>query len=213
MKIGKLSNEDFDFLPLPLYQYKSELDAGYDDITSAESLDEYGHLFLDYIFVRYEIQCILFPKANPQYPTVNFSGWGSLTASEKEIMARYILAPYQLRLTQFSDESDERNWFNLLDRTQGTGSQSYTGRALIIENMRKCVANKVRKEELSMSSTQSFFKDVFEKVQWYIAAATPDFKCWLMNEEGSDYETNGFAQKSYYSASLRDELNAIYNGQ
>lgn len=201
-----------DLLGNPPFKVGTIVPVGYTEITSAENWDLYGENCLDYIFVRYWIQTLLIPIANPSYPTINFSGWNNLTASQKEIMARYVLAPYSLRTTIFSDAQDKVFWVSLLDKTQGTGGQIFTGRALIIENMRKYVANRVRIETMSMATTQVFYKDVKSMLDDYVAAAAPDFKLWLTNEIGSAYELAGLAQKSYYTIQLRDELMNIYNG-
>lgn len=190
-----------------------ELPEGYEDITSAKNWDKYGDLVTDYLFYRYEIQCLLIPKCNPNYPTIDFSGWSNLTNSEKFLMCKYILAPYQLRLTVQDDNDDEKCWFNLLNITQGVRAERFTGRALLIEKMRKCVANKVRKEEMEMAVTQQFFKDVFLFIQYYIAAAAPDFMLWLTNAEGTEFESDGFAQKTYYTEELKNELMDIYEGK
>ena len=184
-----------------------------DKTTDAESWDSHGKKVMDYLFYRDKISSILFIRANPNYPTIDFSGWQSgLSDAERLLMAKYILAPYQLRLTQFSDSEDESNWFTLLRITQGTESfdKPFTGRSYLIEKMRKHVANKVRVEELTMSQTQAFFKDVYVFVLWYIAAAIPDFKLWLTNAEGSAYENDGFEEKEYWSQALEDGLMDIY---
>jgi hypothetical protein len=126
-------------------------------------------------------------------------------------MSRYILAPYTLRLTIHTDTIDEQNWFNLIQVTQGLDSQKepFTGRTLLIEKMRKCIANKVRKELMTIATSQQFFKDVFQMLEWYIRAACPDFKLWLTN--ASPYDADGFEEKSYWTQDLEDELMDIYN--
>lgn len=200
----------------PAVLWQENVVEGYTDYTlDAVMWDKYGKFVIDYLFYRDKINTILFPICNPNYPTVDFSGWGNLTAEQKEIMARYVLAPYALRLTVYSDEIDSANWSNLLQVTQGTETVQfhYTGRALLVENMRRHVAHKVRKELMTMTDSQLFFKDVFEFTEWYIRAACPDFKQWLTNEIGSPYENTGFAQESYYNITLKDELMSIYNGE
>jgi len=185
--------------------------SNYEDISSAENWDKYGMEFTDYLFSRDEINKLLFPKCNPNYPTIDFSGWfTNLTNSERELMSRYILAPYQLRRMVFSEETDRNNWFYLLAISQGTGSNNYTGRALIIEKMRRYIADLVRVETLTMAQTQEFFRDVDAKINWYVNSADPSFKFWLNNEY--DYVNSGFAQKSYFTQDILDGLMHIYNG-
>lgn len=202
--------------PAALWQEADPGASWLDKTNDAASWDTYGYLVVDYLFYRDHINNILFPICNPNYPpTIDFSGWSNLTATQKEIMARYVLCPYALRLTIYSDAEDEQNWFLLIQITQGLDNQNnpFTGRALLIENMRKLVANKVRKEEMTMATSQEFFKDVFDMTEWYIRAAAPDFKQWITNEAGSPYENAGFAQESYYTVALKDELMFIYNGE
>lgn len=180
-----------------------------DKTSDAASWDKYGEKVMDYLFYRHEIEKILIPKANPNYPTIDFTGWATnLTSEERDIMARYVLAPYTLRLTIFSDAEDKYNWFELLRITQGTDNKSvFTGRALLIESMRKHVADYVRRELLTMVQSQMFFKDVFELLNWYIHSAAPDFKLWLY---GLDPYENQFTSKDYYSLNMKNELINIY---
>jgi hypothetical protein len=202
-------------IPAILYQEDTPSGDYLDKTNDAVYWDLYGMQVMDYIFVRDNINNLLFPICNPNYPpTIDFSGWNNLTAAQKEIMARYVLAPYALRLTIYTDQEDKNHWQSLIQVTQGLQNNNYlfTGRAMIIEKMRSCVADKVRIETFSMAESQIFFKDVFDFTEWYIRAACPDFKQWLTNEIGSPYENDGFAQKSYYSEALKNSLMDIYNG-
>ena len=191
---------------LPICVISASTPTDYTEITSAENWEIYGDKVIDYIFWRYEIQVLLTPIVNPNYPTIDFSGWSALTTSEKTIMAKHILAPKALRRTIFTAKEDLENWTNLLERTKGD-------RERLIEKMRKATSNMVLEETLSMADTQAFFRDVYLMIEYYINAADPIFKQWLTNEVGSAYENDGFAQKSYYSSTLKDELVLIYNGE
>jgi len=203
-----------DIQEFPSIVHQEEQPNGYIDISNnAVLIDKYGTRVRDYLFVRDDINNILFMKANPDFPTINFSGFfTNMTVEERKIMSKYILAPYQLRLTQFTDSEDESNWFELLRITQGTEAENipYTGRAYLIEKMRKHVANKVRMEQLTMSQTQDFLEDIGDLLTWYIKSANPKFKLWLYST--GIYENNGFNSKSYWSQTLEDELIAIYEG-
>lgn len=196
-------------LPSVVYQEEQPSVDHVDKTSDVTAWDKYGKSIMDYIFYRYEIEKILIPKANPNYPTIDFTGWQTgLTSEEREIMARYVLAPYVLRITVFTDVQDKYNWFELLRITQGTDNNSvFIGRALLIENMRKHVADYVRRELLTMAQSQMFFKDVFELLNWYIHSAAPDFKLWLYGE--STY-VGLFESKEYYSLNLKNELINIY---
>lgn len=202
-------------IPAVLWQEEQPTGDWLDKTNDAESWDLYGKYVMDYLFYRDKINTILFAKANPNLPTIDFSGFFTvLTANERLLMCKYVLAPYALRTAVVSDEIDYQNWDILLEITQGleTNDKKYTGRALLIEKMRRHVAHKVRKELMTMADSQSFYKDCGGLTTWYIRAACPDFKQWITNEVGSAYENDGFAQKTYYSETLMNELMSIYNG-
>lgn len=169
--------------------------------------DKYGKNVLDLDRYRYEMKM-------PFYTLSGFGleNWGSLSNEVKKIGAKMFFIPYLLRLTVISESEDYDNWEDLVFQTQGTPTQIYIGRAKTFDEMRKCVSHKVRKEILSMSNSQLMLKDVGQMVDWFINANTPDFKQWIINEVGTIYENNGFAQKPYYSESLKNELYDIYNG-
>jgi hypothetical protein len=138
--------------------------------------------------------------------------WATLSNEIKSIAVEMFFVPYALRLTIVTEQEDMYNWERILTLTQGTPTESYQGRAKTFDVMRISVAHRVRVETMSMSDSQRMLKDVGLLVDWYIRTNAPDFKEWLMNEAGSQYENNGFAQKSYYTVSLRDELYSVYNG-
>lgn len=170
--------------------------------------DKYGPQVLDLDRYRYEIKTPFYILAGgPMLPN-----WASLTDDIKKVGAKHFFVPYSLRLQVVTEQEDLANWEWLIIETQGTPTQIYKGRAKTFDEMRKCVAHKVRKELLSMTESQQMLKDVGQMADWFIRANSPDFKQWITNEVGSPYETNGFAQKTYYSESLKKELYEIYNG-
>lgn len=201
--------------PSVLYQ-EADPGTGWTDESADESAwDLYGHFVMDYIFYRKKINGILFPIANPNYPpTIDFSGWASLTAAQKLLMTTYLLAPCALRLTIVTDAEDKANWRNLLTISQGLDSiqDVFIGRAASVEAMRQEVGEWVRVETLTIEDGQDFFKAVYILTDWYIRAETPDFSEWIQNTVGSPYENDGFAEKTYYTVARRDGLMAIYNG-
>ncbi len=169
--------------------------------------DRYGKNILDLDRYRYEMKAPFYALAGTQ-----LENWASLSAEIKEIGARMFFIPYALRLTVVSEEQDYINWEAIIEKTQGTPTEIYIGRAKIFDEMRRCVAHRVRKELMPMSDSQQMLKDVGLMVDWFIRANSPEFKQWLTNEVGSQYENNGFAQATYYNATLKDELYDIYNG-
>jgi len=64
---------------LPICVISASTPTDYTEITSAENWEIYGDKVIDYIFWRYEIQVLLTPIVNPNYPTIDFSGWSALT--------------------------------------------------------------------------------------------------------------------------------------
>lgn len=210
----KLWVENIDH-PAVKYQQDSPGEDWLDKSTDAISWDLYGGYVLDYLMYRDKINEILFIKANPNYPTIDFSGFFSvLTGQERFLMCKYVLAPYALRLMVVSEEEDYYHWEQLVRITKGNEllEYPYTGRALVVEKMRRYVAHLVRKELMTMTDSQQFFEDVFTLVELYIASANPKFKQWLTNMVGTPYENDGFEQKPYWTQDLEDNLMIIYNG-
>lgn len=171
------------------------------------SWDKYGKYVLDFERYRYEMKAPFYGEAG-----IQLENWGLLSAEKKLIGAKYFFVPYQLRLTVLNDQQDFDNWESLLFETQGLPVQRYVGRARTFDEMRRCVAHMVRTEQMTMESSQDMLKSVGLMSDWFIRANAPDLKQWITNEVGSVYENNGFAQKNYFNAALRDKLYDIYNG-
>lgn len=169
--------------------------------------DKYGKNVLDLDRFRYEMKAHFYALSGNQ-----LQNWASLSIDIKRIGAKYFFIPYQLRITVVTEQEDYDNWEELIEKTQGTPTSRYIGRAKTFDEMRKSVAHRVRKEQMSMTSSQEFLKDVGLMGDWFIRSNAPDFKQWITNEIDTPYENNGFAQKSYYSLSLKNELYDIYNG-
>jgi len=132
----------------------------------------------------------------------NFSG---LPINRKIMSCNFFLIPYSIRVQIISNEQDAKNWVFLLEETKQS-------RADCVEAMRKHVGQYIRIGGLTLFQTQQFYKDTMVYIQWFSESNLPDLKQWISNEPSSLYETNGFAQASYYDSTLRDELMAIYNG-
>lgn len=169
--------------------------------------DAYGSRVLDLDRYRYEMKAPFYAEAG-----INLENWTTLSLEKKIIGAKYFFVPYALRKTVITEQQDYDNWEDLIIKTQGTPVEIYIGRAKTFDEMRKRVAHRVRTENMSMTHSQQMLKDVGQIVDWFIRANSPDFKQWLTNEVGSPYENDGFAQKIYFNAQLRDELYDIYNG-
>jgi hypothetical protein len=203
----KLWIEDTELHPSVVWSENAPNQDFIDKTNDVVSWDMYGNQALDYDRYRYEMKSPFYALAGNQ-----LQNWGSLSSEIKEIGARYFFVPYALRLTIVTEEQDYANWDNLIIKTQGTPVENYVGRAETFDKMRRKVANLVRREEMSMTDSQQMLKDVGQMVDWYIRANSPEFKQWLTNEVGSAFESDGFAQKNYYSLALKNDLYDIYNG-
>jgi hypothetical protein len=172
----------------------------YVDISSIENWDTFP--ILDWSRRRDAISPLFYLIAG-----TNLANYANLTTSQKIIAAKYFLVPYQLRVSNgiFTEQQDKENWHNLLIQTKQS-------REDCIEAMRLCVGQYIRTGTLTLAQTQQFYKDVYQYVIWFNESNLPDLKQWIINEVGSAYETNGFAQTTYFNSTLRDSLMAIYNG-
>jgi hypothetical protein len=206
-------------LPAASYSETAPDESWVDKSGDAVAWEKYGEQVLDYIFVLPKIVSILIIKANPSYPTIDFSGWGNLTQEEKETFCRTVLyVPYALRMSVFSDEQDIEHAKLLLIKTYGIDDGylkgQYKGRRGIVERMRQHVfLNYVRKDLLSLDVSKDFGKDTATHLFNYERFSHNDFINWLTNKAGTPFENDGFAQKSYYTEQLKTELLTIYSGE
>jgi len=182
----------------------------YEDKTSDISAwDKYGLRVKDYKYVQYRIKMLVLAITG-----LDFSTYGNLTDEEKKLAAKWMSAPYILRVpSQYSDEEDRENWLRLIELSEGHNKLSTQGRARIFEEMRQRVSEELRVEAMALEDSQDFFRTCFIDSQAYIACNDPQFKFWLDNTVGEQYENNGFAQKSYYNETLKNDLLSIYNGE
>ena len=79
----------------------------------------YGELVLDYWFVLGKIRNLVFLKMNPNYPIIDFSGWGTLTENEKRSVTNTPYIPPSLRLQFYTPEEDWNNGKLLLEKSYG----------------------------------------------------------------------------------------------
>jgi len=194
--------------PACLWQENTPANGDFVDATNdIIAWDKHGYKVLDLDRYRYEMKAPFYVLAGEQ-----LENWASLSSEVKMIGAKMFFIPYALRLTIVSEGQDYINWEEIIDKTQGTPTQIYIGRAKTFDVMRKVVAHRVRKELMPMSDSQQMLKDVGLMVDWFIRANSPEFKQWITNEVGTVYENDGFAQKTYYNLTLKNELYSIYNG-
>lgn len=187
---------------------------GYVDVTSIENWNGVGRAFKDYLYCRDRIQELVIAIVQPDY-----SNWNGLTLAQKQVACEYVLAPYVLRVPAIvTDAQDAINWQIVIEQTRGVQVNKLYGRERIIEEMRMLVAEYIRIDfwgggYASLSVGQQFYKDTADLLDWFGFTAAPDFKYWLNNTVGTPYENDGFQQKAYYDVNIKNQLNAIYNGE
>lgn len=193
------------------------------DVSTVENWETYGEHLTDYLFVLPEIVKILIVLANPNYPTIDFTGWGNLTQSQKEVFCRTVVyVPYSLRMTVFTDEQDIEHSISLLVKSYGIDREYFSGnlkgRKGVVERMRQHVfLNWVRKGLMPLEGSKQFGEDSIDLLNNFREFSSTKFIKWLTNAVGSAFENDGFMQKDYLESqedmeTLRDELIAIYNG-
>jgi hypothetical protein len=176
-----------------------------DETSNPVAWNNYGSRVMPYIFWRYKMEVILVPMANPNYPTMDWSGFDGLSLEYRTLISEHFLGlcPKVHRRTIFTQEEDIKNWNRLIATTK-------PDRANLIEKMRAVTSDEVAEETLTMALSQSFFKDVCDAILWYIEAADPSFVLFINNQlalGGGLFNT-----KSYWSQELNDKLIATYNG-
>ncbi len=180
------------------------------ELTTMEHWDRHGLETLQYQQVRNIIWGLLIAEIG-----LGFAGWASLSSDRKMIAARWGLASYALRLTHLSEEEDIYYFKILIEETAGTRRETMFGRKRVIEEMRQVVGLEYfRKEIISKADIDDLYASIKGTgyVDDYIESNSPIFKNWLTNAVGTEFESNGFAQKSYYHAELVTKLMLIYNG-
>ena len=211
----KLLVEDIEIFPCKLfYNDITTTPDGFTDVTSDLSAwdvhcigakMESGSV-VDYKIMRDNFQAPLFSSLNP-----NFSNWGTVSATVRQLASKYFYAPYSLRLTQHSEEYDLEQFTRLYQETKGINKLELQGRPRILEEIWELVACKYyRKELISQADSTDFTQSTKEYVFNYLNYSSNELRKWINNE--SEFASNGFAEKSYFNATMRDEITNIYNG-
>ena len=197
----------------PPFIYQEEVDADYVEIHTIAGVYGNADSILNFNQKRLVLSGLFYAKAG-----ASLENYNTLSDNEKFIGARMFFIPYSLRVSNiFSDYQDLLNWQELVVKTQGTPVEQYEGRALVAEKMRQLVgSNYVRKDVMTYANSKTFGRDVHLMVEHFTKYSDAKFYFWLTNAVGTEFETNGFMQKSYVATNelmeqLRDELIAIYN--
>lgn len=136
------------------------------------------------------------------YP--DFSNWANVSQEVRTIAAKWIIAPYALRLTVQSEVQDLIFFNEMYEKSKAS-------RKVIAAKLANHVAvNYYRTGVITEAQAASFTLDTSSLVYEYLEFSSSSFRQWLTN--AVPYENAGFAQKDYYSLALKNELLEIYNG-
>lgn len=132
---------------------------------------------------------------------VSKGGFSNLTDFEKLVVSRWFLATYEQRITVITNEQDRINWDFIVKYTK-------MARDKRIEKSRRDISY-----TLYPTDSNNLFDTVGSLITAYSIANKSDLIDWFNNTVGTQYENNGFAQKSYFSQDLLDSFNdVIKNG-
>lgn len=207
--MGKLWVENITNYPNVQYTDEDLSATHTDDSNNIEKWDEYGLEVLQWLHVRRKLTPLIYAAATNIDP---FDNWGGLTQAIRDIAIKWICAPYVLRVPAITDTEDRENWEVLMKQSRGVGEKCSGGRAFIIELMRERAADNLRTEIWDYNTSNQFYYDTAAHIEAYTFANTNDLIYWISNEAGTPYENNGFAQTSYYSVIIKNDLINIYNG-
>ena len=170
--------------------------------------NKYGMMVQQYLQVRNEIWRILILEAGS-----NLAGFSSLSDEKKLICANWILLPYSYRIQIVSESVDKDNFKECMEETSGFFKDKLSGRSRIVEEMRQFVGlNYFRNEIMSKNDIDDFYNTCTGMLNEFISSNSINFRYWLNNQVGSNYENDGFAQKNYYNINIVEGFNTILNG-
>lgn len=178
------------------------------DLNCVGAKTETGSI-VDYKVMRDNLKNVIFGYfLNP-----NYSNWGTVDAIVRQMASKHFFASYAMRLSQHSEQQDKDYFMFLYSETKGLNKLKLKGRPRILEEMWERVAvNYYRTETITQSQSEDFTLSTQDLAWKYLNYSSNHLKQWLSNEVGSEFENDGFAQKNYFSTTLRDELLNIYYG-
>lgn len=177
-------------------------------LATMEDWDSYGLAQLQYIQVRNEIWYLLIAEVGS-----NFAGYGSLSNARKIIAAKWGLVTYAMRTAVISNEEDRACFKILLEETAGVKKENLRGRRRIIEEMRQYVGLEYfRTEVVTKADIDDFYSTASDYLNDYEKSNNIKFKNWLTNATGTEFENDGYAQKSYYFEDIVTKCVIFMNG-
>lgn len=197
-------------IALPNVEFTDDdLSATHTDFSNdVEKWNEYGLQVLQWMHVRRRIQPLVHAASTVSTP---FDNWANVSSEIKSIAIEFIVVPYALRVPTITDEEDQANWKVLMQNTRGINEKCNGGRPFIIELMRERAADNIRTELWDYDTADQFYYDTANHITAFEFANSRDLIEWITNEVGSQYENDGFAQKSYFTTELKNDLVNIYN--
>lgn len=205
--MSKLWIEDNEVIPAVVYQtIDPSIGANTYSEATIEQWAQYGESQLQFMHTRSNIQVLVATKS------AMFTNWGALTSEEQIIAVQWICAPYALRVPFITDNEDKENWNYMVQKLRGVGTiDTLEGREYISELLRERVSDEVRREVWDNDTSNSFYYDTERLLGAYRFANAQDLIAWISNKVGTPFENDGFAEKSYYTNDLKEDLVLIYN--
>jgi hypothetical protein len=201
----KLWIENIENLPAVVWQLEAP-SQNYNDYTNdIIKWDSHGLLAktaidqFDYKRVRDKLIPLIIAAVYP-----DFSNWANVSQEVRAIAAKWIIAPYALRVTVHSEEQDLIYFGEMYEKSKAS-------RKVFVAKLANHVAvNYYRTGVITEAQAASFTLDTSSLVYEYLEFSSSSFRQWLTN--AAPYENDGFAQKDYYSEGLKNELLQIYYG-
>ena len=156
---------------------------------------------LDYKRVRDKLIPLIIAAVYP-----DFSNWMGVSSEIRTITAKWIIAPYSLRLTQHSEEQDLIYFTELYSLSKGVDKYQQFGRRRVVSELSEHVAvNYYRTGLLTEAQSAQFVIDTESMIYQYLEFSSSSFITWVS-------AVDGYATKDYYSEGLKNELISIYYG-
>jgi len=186
--IGQNAPAKFENAPTSGYK---DLSSGHNGVKYLVIMDKIGlSTESPYSVVRNEVKSQVLEQALP-----DFSNWeNGLDDDEKAVAAKWVVAPYAMRMGVTTDEEDKQNYREVIENTYyDRNNQYHKGKHLVTDY--------IRKELFSLEQANQFFIDCETSMVRYRESANPEFITWLTTE---------FENQPYYIESMKNELIDIF---
>ena len=178
--------------------------------------DHHKRLGINYMHAYKAIYSIIFIAANPNYPTIDWSGIDDLPDEWNELGVKlhvYPLKSQRVGLKAYqaiTDEEDENNWELLTEDTE-------IARVDLYQQMRKKVSSHIPKGNITLNDSRQMFRDLFPAYLFYTETNDAQLKVWITSiddslNSGFDHSTDGFESKVYFHVDIQNDLIAILDG-